>query len=165
MQRAKCKELLQALVECPTKVINLEKAILNWTISNAKSKCIKRSFEEVQFCNLYNKKTRNVVYNLRNTPGFVQKVNDDVLVATNIPNMTSYEMYPELYNPIIDKQQEKERRNLDLENQELENTSGMFTCSKCKSDKTVFYSLQTRSADEPMTNYITCLKCGKKWKN
>jgi len=41
---------------------------------------------------------------------------------------------------------------------------GQFKCGKCKSRKTTFYLLQTRSADEPMTVYVTCLGCGHKWK-
>lgn len=41
---------------------------------------------------------------------------------------------------------------------------GLFTCGKCKSKKTVFYQLQTRSADEPMTTYVTCTNCSHKWK-
>jgi len=41
---------------------------------------------------------------------------------------------------------------------------GQFTCGKCKSRKTVYYQLQTRSADEPMTTYITCVKCNHRWK-
>ena len=27
-----------------------------------------------------------------------------------------------------------------------------------------YYQLQTRSADEPMTTYVTCIKCGTRWK-
>ena len=27
-----------------------------------------------------------------------------------------------------------------------------------------YYQLQTRSVDEPMTTFITCLNCGFKWK-
>ena len=41
---------------------------------------------------------------------------------------------------------------------------GIHKCGKCKSDETWYYQLQTRSADEPMTTFITCTKCGKKWK-
>lgn len=44
------------------------------------------------------------------------------------------------------------------------NAGGEFTCSKCKSNKTSFYEKQTRSSDEPMTVFITCLNCGKHWK-
>lgn len=39
-------------------------------------------------------------------------------------------------------------------------TEGFFTCKKCKSKKTTFYQQQTRGADEPMTNFVTCLECG-----
>jgi transcription elongation factor S-II len=42
--------------------------------------------------------------------------------------------------------------------------SGGFRCSKCGSEKTTHYQMQTRSADEPMTVFICCLKCGKRWK-
>ena len=41
---------------------------------------------------------------------------------------------------------------------------GEHTCSKCKGQKTSSYSLQTRSADEPMTVFVTCLTCGKRWR-
>ena len=41
---------------------------------------------------------------------------------------------------------------------------GIHTCSKCKSKKTYSYQLQTRSSDEPMTNFVTCAQCGNKWK-
>jgi len=43
--------------------------------------------------------------------------------------------------------------------------SDTIVCNKCKSKKVVFYSLQTRSCDEPMTNFYTCLNCSKKWKS
>ena len=41
---------------------------------------------------------------------------------------------------------------------------GAFKCRKCGSKKTDYYQLQTRSADEPMTTYVTCNNCGLKWK-
>ena len=47
----------------------------------------------------------------------------------------------------------------------LEASTDMFTCSKCKSKKCTYYELQTRSADEPATIFVTCLNCGKNWKN
>jgi len=38
-------------------------------------------------------------------------------------------------------------------------------CSRCKrKTKCDYYQMQTRSADEPMTTFITCLECDKKWK-
>ncbi len=45
-----------------------------------------------------------------------------------------------------------------------ENYEGLFKCGKCKSTKTTYYQMQTRSADEPMTTFVTCTGCGNKWK-
>ena len=44
------------------------------------------------------------------------------------------------------------------------NTTTMFKCSRCNKRNCSYFELQTRSADEPMTIFITCLDCGKKWK-
>ena len=41
---------------------------------------------------------------------------------------------------------------------ELEDS--MYTCPKCKSRKVTNFAMQTRSADEPMTVFCTCIKCG-----
>jgi len=40
----------------------------------------------------------------------------------------------------------------------------MFRCGKCGQRKCAYYQLQTRSADEPMTTFITCIPCGNRWK-
>ena len=46
----------------------------------------------------------------------------------------------------------------------MEGKPGIFKCFKCQSNKTHFYQMQTRGADEPMTNFVNCLNCGKRWK-
>ncbi len=45
-----------------------------------------------------------------------------------------------------------------------EEASDMFRCNKCQQRKCTYYQMQTRSADEPMTSFITCLNCGNRWK-
>jgi DNA-directed RNA polymerase subunit M/transcription elongation factor TFIIS len=38
-------------------------------------------------------------------------------------------------------------------------------CSSCKKKSNCdYYQMQTRSADEPMTTFVTCLECDKRWK-
>ncbi|SGY38083.1 BQ5605_C003g01955 [Microbotryum silenes-dioicae] len=39
-----------------------------------------------------------------------------------------------------------------------------FQCGKCKQRRTMYYQMQTRSADEPMTTFVTCLNCNNRWK-
>ena len=42
-------------------------------------------------------------------------------------------------------------------------TSGVV-CSKCGHNEAFFHQVQTRSADEPMTEFYKCVNCGHKWK-
>lgn len=41
---------------------------------------------------------------------------------------------------------------------------GRFCCGKCGSWRTDYYQLQTRSADEPMTTFVTCFHCNHRWR-
>ncbi|KAI9156906.1 hypothetical protein LWI28_013889 [Acer negundo] len=43
-------------------------------------------------------------------------------------------------------------------------TTDQFKCSRCGQRKTTYYQMQTRSADEPMTTYVTCVNCNNHWK-
>ena len=36
-------------------------------------------------------------------------------------------------------------------------------CPDCAHDQAYYHQLQTRSADEPMTTFYKCVKCGKQW--
>ena len=51
-----------------------------------------------------------------------------------------------------------------LYEQKAEAMTDQFKCGRCKSKKCTYYELQTRSADEAMTIFITCLNCGNRWK-
>ena len=48
--------------------------------------------------------------------------------------------------------------------QDNEAETDQFKCGKCKQRKTKYFQLQTRSADEPMTTFVTCVVCGNRWK-
>lgn len=62
------------------------------------------------------------------------------------------------------EQKFKEYKQFKYLTEPLSVLEGIHTCSKCKSKKTYSYQLQTRSSDEPMTNFVTCASCGNKWK-
>ncbi len=38
-------------------------------------------------------------------------------------------------------------------------------CGKCRHDEAVWRMLQTRSADEPTTQFYRCVKCNHTWRN
>ncbi|KAF9306098.1 hypothetical protein BGZ74_007566, partial [Mortierella antarctica] len=47
--------------------------------------------------------------------------------------------------------------------EEQQAETDMFKCGKCKGRKTRYYQMQTRSADEPMTTFVTCINCGNSY--
>ena len=58
----------------------------------------------------------------------------------------------------------KYKRDKYLYEEKQEAMTDQFKCGRCKSRECTYYELQTRSADEAMTTFITCLKCGNRWK-
>jgi len=72
---------------------------------------------------------------------------------------------------LASKEQQEERKALEqaclkevLRGGTKEATTNMFKCNKCKQRECTYYQLQTRSADEPMTTFVTCTYCGNRWK-
>ena len=141
----------------------LETSVYNFTIVKAKAEKIERSWNSRVFKMFYANKARSMVFNLKN--GVLKsKITEGIFNIAHVPYMEPWDLWPEKYETYFQKKLEKEMIQLQRE-AESQNVSGMFTCGKCKSDCTTYFSLQTRSADEPMTNYITCKKCGHKWKD
>ena len=50
---------------------------------------------------------------------------------------------------------------MDWKEKNLRSSIKNFRCRRCGYDKAHLETRQTRSADEGMTHFITCLKCGK----
>jgi DNA-directed RNA polymerase subunit M/transcription elongation factor TFIIS len=78
--------------------------------------------------------------------------------AHKLAFMTHQEMSPEKWDKLIE---DKKIRDENKYEPKLEASTDKFTCRKCYSKKCTYYQLQTRSADEPMTTFVTCLDCGK----
>lgn len=143
--------------------LRLEKSIFNHTIRRFKEE---GKNAEWIFKMYYTNKAKHIIYNLKleKNAEFKRKVKAKEYCIKYIPYLKPEEIYPELYEEIFRKQMVKEMQRMkELSDAEMYE-SGLYQCGKCKSRSTVFFSLQTRSADEPMTNYITCNKCGNKWK-
>lgn len=70
-------------------------------------------------------------------------------------------------NPLEFCDQETEKRfnnEFEIMMKPKEVVEGIHTCLKCNSKQTSSYFLQTRSIDEPMTEFITCVKCSANWR-
>jgi DNA-directed RNA polymerase subunit M/transcription elongation factor TFIIS len=75
--------------------------------------------------------------------------------------MTHQEMQPEKWDALIQAKIKKDKSKYDTQQEAMTDT---FKCRKCYSNKCSYYQMQTRSADEPMTTFVTCLECANRWK-
>ena len=60
----------------------------------------------------------------------------------------------------------KSELNVLAENEGKETLSTIkIDCEKCGNNEAVWWMLQTRSADEPTTQFYRCTKCNHTWRN
>ena len=158
--RSNIRAKLNKLVNKEKMSVHLEKGVFNASLKSAHSKNIVRKWNNVYFVQLYVDKLKFVFQNLKN-PIIMKKLLDREIKAQLFAFMTHQQLFPEKWEPLI------EEKKIRLENKycpKLEASTDNFTCGKCKSKKCTYYQLQTRSADEPMTTFVTCLNCSSRWK-
>jgi transcription elongation factor S-II len=90
-----------------------------------------------------------------------EKIKTGVLITKDLAYKTHQEIYPEKWKQMMDN------KKIRLENKyfpKIEASTDTFECRRCKKNRCTYYQAQTRSADEPMTVFVTCLECGNRWK-
>lgn len=143
-------------------ILNLEKGIFNETIKYCKEKSIELKWSDINFSKKYSQLSRKVIANITYTPNALDvksKILENIWPPETIAAKTHQELYPEYYAKIKLRIMAKY-----INTREEQEHDGFFTCFKCKSKKTTYTQAQTRSADEPMTTFVTCLNCDARWK-
>ena len=149
----------EILLTCKKDSINMEKAIYNYTLKEATSKKVIKKWDNPIFIQIYVNHFRSVYFNLK--PELIEKIKKEEILAQQIPFMTHQELQPEKWSKLIEAKIKRDKNKFE---NHVEASTDTFTCRKCKSNKCSYYALQTRSADEPMTIYVTCLSCDNRWK-
>ena len=130
----------------------IEKAILNRCIHDAQKWFVDIDWTNTVFVDIYRSRAVSL-YPYRELAATmdVTKFVDSTLVDLNPKR------WKEMIQSVIDKKKAMYSKK---------STASIFLhCSSCKKKtRCDFYQLQTRSADEPMTTFVTCLECDKKWK-
>lgn len=142
----------------------LEVCLWNWTLRTCERDGIPLYWENGRFRYRYTTRALGLAYNLREAPGMLDRLMRKDVGVKQFANMTPAEMWPERWEEAfaqVAARQLKRETNVDHRTA----PDGAYTCGKCKSRKTVYISLQIRSADEPMTNFVKCLKCNNRWKD
>tara|TARA_Y100000996_G_C22503463_1_gene635394 strand:+ start:168 stop:680 length:513 start_codon:yes stop_codon:yes gene_type:complete len=140
---------------------NLEKGVLNYSITVSNNKNIVKKWDNGYFVIIYTERLRTVIFNLKNNKELLKKIKNKQIKAHKLAFMNHQEMDPERWKPLIE---DKKIRDKNMYDPQIDANTDNFTCGKCKSKRCSYYQLQTRSADEPMTTFVTCIDCGNRWK-
>lgn len=118
----------------------------------------------------YQDKARSLVFNLKDPRNY--ELREKIMCGILSPNQVVVMDPKELAcQELRDKRDKITQDNLNsrrtdwlIENAASKGNVGFFTCRKCKSKNTTYFQMQTRGADEPMTNFVTCLDCRNQFK-
>ena len=105
---------------------------------------------------------RKIIANITYTPNandVKQKILNNIWPPETIASKTHKELDPEYNKKIKEKIMAKY-----INTKPTQEYDGFFKCGKCKNNKVSYQELQTRSGDESMTIFFTCIVCGHKWK-
>jgi len=145
---------------------DLEIGVYNWTIIKSEELGIPRTWRNNRFKDLYTSKCVSVYSNIDPTSyikneRLLMRLKEKEFAPHEIAFMESKNMFPERWAEAYDRKMKKDLTIIEAKPVAMTNE---FKCGKCKKTECVYQELQIRSADEPMTIFITCLNCGNKWK-
>ena len=144
----------------------IEQSIYNETIRFSSENNIKRLWDNKIFKSLYLSRIRSIYTNLKGdsylqNKNLKNKILEKKIDPRNISSLSRYDIFPEIWGELLKKLAEKDKLKYELKPEAM---TDMFKCRKCGSRSCAYYEFQTRSADEPMTQFITCLDCNNNWK-
>jgi DNA-directed RNA polymerase subunit M/transcription elongation factor TFIIS len=119
------------------------------------------------FCNHYRGRCLQIFENLnpngyvKNPSKWLEKITSGEVLPAQLAEMSSVDLHSGRWKEQIEKQIEKDKHMYSNKGC----ASIYLYCSVCKKkSRCDYYQMQTRSADEPMTTFVTCLECDKRWK-
>jgi len=158
--RARIPELTEEEVK------DLEIGIYNWCLDESDQLQIAKNWRNPRFVSLYEDKARSVILNLDpnsyvGNHRLIQRMKENEFSPHEIAYMKPQNIFPEKWESVLDARMKKD---MHIFEEKPVSMTQEFKCGKCKKRECVYQELQVRSADEPMTIFITCLNCGHKWK-
>lgn len=145
--------------------VELERAVYNSCIQESKKRHIICDWSFPMFEQLYVRKIRHMSGNLHpisyiGNKHLLERYKQGEFTFEELMTWTNTEIFPERNKELAEKQFQREQRLLEGNKA---NATDKFFCGRCQKRQCTYYELQTRSADEPMTIFIQCVNCGKRW--
>ncbi|OQR94611.1 transcription elongation factor [Achlya hypogyna] len=175
--RATVRRKLKEVLELADEDLRSEAEYVAVAIETSMAKLygMDKGLETAQAKKDYGSKYRQLSFNLKKNEilrdeVLTQTVSGDVLVNMSPDELATQERRLEK-DKFRDDAFQSSRLDWDVANADkinkqcgITDARGLFTCGRCKSTNTSNTQKQTRSADEPMTVFVLCHDCGKRWK-
>ena len=148
-------------------VKNLEIHTYNWTFRRTKELGDIPAENNRNHLRRYKQKFLSIMYNLKKSPNLKECILNGDIKTGSVIDLSHQGLWPDgPHAKVLEKKVREDMKKDYVANiMNQSDYKGLFRCGKCKSYKTTYYELQTRSADEPMTVFITCHACNNRWKS
>ena len=157
--RSNIKKKLHEILENEKTVNNLEKGIFNYALKEADQRKIVKKWDNAYFVQIYLDRLRSIMSNLKGD--ILESIKDGSVKAHIVAFMTHQELCPEKWSALIEAKSKRDKNKFETN---IAAATDTFTCRKCRGNQCTYYQMQTRSADEPMTTFVTCILCNARWK-
>jgi hypothetical protein len=142
-------------------ILQMEREIFLCAMKEAAKRAITPHWRNPIFAEFYKIFARTNYVHLTNIPYVRQTILSGKFLLSDLPYLSHYTVNPEGWHDLQEKQRIREEKEL---SGNAHMATERFKCRKCGLRRCTYYQLQTRSADEPMTTFITCLNCKNEWK-
>jgi transcription elongation factor S-II len=159
--RTNIKNVIDKIIKNEKISVNLEKAIYNYTLKEASSVKELKKWNNPYFVQIYTNHLKSILINLEKNLSLLEDVKTNKVKPDILAFMTHQELSPDKWSELIEKKIKRDKSKYETKQVAATDT---FTCRKCKSNECNYYQMQTRSADEPMTTFVSCINCGNRWK-
>ena len=147
-------------------IVNIEKSLFNHAIANCTGA---HNWQNTNLRECYKSRWLSLWYNLNHpdNKNLIERIRDGSLKTPTIASSTPSELWVQgrWHKADIESKERDVKKWIRSKQSDLpEDYEGLNKCGKCKSMRTTYYQMQTRSADEPMTTFCKCHSCNNNWK-
>jgi DNA-directed RNA polymerase subunit M/transcription elongation factor TFIIS len=139
--------------------LKIELSIFEYTLVY----CLNNGYESKFIKPVYDDKVYNILANLNSShhitnKTFMKDIINGKINPSYVAFMSPSQLHPTKWHYWVKKKEYKEWRENNI------SYSDVYKCFKCGESKCKISQAQTRSADEPMTTFVTCLVCHNTFK-
>lgn len=159
LDRAKNQMAINSILENIELSLKIEMGIFEYSLIY----CLNNAYDLKFLKPVYNDKVYNILANLNpnnhiQNKTFKENILNGKINPSDVAFMAPSQLHPKKWEYWIKKREYKEWR----ENSIAYSTA--YKCYKCGESKAKVTQAQTRSADEPMTTYVSCMSCHNTFK-